>query len=88
LNLISESLFKDSGKKLGVGCASVTALQQDQVEDADQIYHRIRNVADKAGERNLAYAHPDCGLRGVPLEVSELILHRLSEAVTRYNSGL
>ena len=86
LNLISESLFKDSGKKLGVGCASVTALQQDQVEDADRIYQRIRNVADKVGERNLAYAHPDCGLRGVPLEVSELILHRLSEAVTRYDS--
>lgn len=86
INLLSESLFEKSEKRLGIGCIAVSTLQKEQVENAEKVYQRIRMVADRVGEENVAYAHPDCGLRGTPFEVSELILGNLSGAVDRYNS--
>jgi len=85
IELLSESLLEGSGKHLGVGCTPVSITQKETVEGAEEIYQRIREVCDKVGRKNVAYAHPDCGLKGTPLEVSELILQRLSEAADRYN---
>lgn len=88
LNLISEGLFKDSGKRLGLGCTEASAVQKSDVESGEQIYRRIRSIADRVGSNNIAYAHPDCGLKGATLDVSELILQRLSEAVDLCNRDL
>jgi methionine synthase II (cobalamin-independent) len=85
LDLISESLLEGSGKRLGVGCTPVSITEKEAVEDARDICLRIKKICDKVGRRNVAYAHPDCGLRGTSLEVSELILQRFSEGVDRYN---
>lgn len=85
IDLLSESLLEGSGKRLGVGCTPASITQKEAVEKAEDIYQRIRGVCDKVGRKNVAYAHPDCGLKGIPFEVSELILQRLSEAVDRYN---
>jgi 5-methyltetrahydropteroyltriglutamate--homocysteine methyltransferase len=87
IDLLSESLFEKSEKRLGIGSVAVSTFQKEQVENAEKIYQRIRMVADRVGKENVAYAHPDCGLKGTPLEVSELILRNLSGAVDRYNSA-
>ncbi|MBS7623014.1 hypothetical protein KEJ39_04990, partial [Candidatus Bathyarchaeota archaeon] len=85
LDLVSESLLEGSGKRLGVGCTPVSLREKGEVEGAAEIYLRIKRICDKVGRRNVAYAHPDCGLRGTSLEVSELILQRFSEGVDQYN---
>ncbi len=82
-DLISEALFESARKRLGVGCTPVSALNVEGVENVEQIYRRIRTIVDKVGERNIAYAHPDDGFKSTPLEVSELVLQRFSQAVDR-----
>jgi len=88
LNLVSEDLFEKSGKRLGLGCTKASAAKMSDVEDVELVYQRIRSIADRVGSKNVAYAHPDCGLKGTTLDVSELILQRLSDAVDRYNRNL
>jgi methionine synthase II (cobalamin-independent) len=88
IDQLSESLLEGSGKHLGVGCTSVSITQKETVEGAEDIYKRIKEVCDKVGRKNVAYAHPDCGLKGTPLEVSEFILQRLSEGVDQYNRDI
>ncbi len=85
IDLLSESLLEGSGKHLGVGCTPVSITEKETVEGAEDIYKRIKEVCDKAGRKNVTYAHPDCGLKETPPEVSELILQRLSEGVDQYN---
>ncbi|MEM4251168.1 MAG: hypothetical protein QW828_04990 [Candidatus Bathyarchaeia archaeon] len=85
LNLISDSLLESSGKRLGIGCTPVSVTEKEAVEDAKRICLRIKKICDRVGRRNVAYAHPDCGLRGTSLQVSELILKRFSEGVDEYN---
>ncbi len=88
VNLLREDIFSSSERKLGVGCIAVSLSRKEDVEDIEHVYHRIKRISEKVGTSNIAYAHPDCGLRNTPLEVSELILQRLSQAVDQYNLEL
>ncbi|MGQ9542669.1 MAG: hypothetical protein ACUVTM_01075 [Candidatus Bathyarchaeia archaeon] len=86
LDLISKDLFTTSRKKLGAGCVSVSPTTQADVEGEGEIYMRLKKISERIGGENLAYAHPDCGLRNTPVHISKMILQRLSLAVDRYNA--
>jgi methionine synthase II (cobalamin-independent) len=85
LKLISKSLFHEKAG-LGVGCVYNLAVNVENIEGTQKILERINEISLIIGKENVVYAHPDCGLRNVTLNVVELILERLSQAVDEYNS--
>ncbi|MEM2983272.1 MAG: hypothetical protein QXH17_08945, partial [Candidatus Bathyarchaeia archaeon] len=85
LRLLTKDLFNRSGKKLGAGIISVSPTRESDVDSEANIYSRLRTISGMVGCENIAYAHPDCGMRNTPLNVSRVILQRLSMAVDRYN---
>lgn len=88
MSLLNKDLFNRSGKKLGAGIISVSSTRESDVDSEDNIYLRLRKISGMVGCENIAYAHPDCGMKNTPLNVSEIILQRLSMAVDRYNEYL
>jgi methionine synthase II (cobalamin-independent) len=71
---ISKSTLKSHGKKLGVGCVSVQAKKKEEVETFDSVVQRLKTIGDKIGEEQIAFLHPDCGLRGTGEDAVEPIL--------------
>lgn len=88
LSAIDKEPLESSKKFLGVGCVSVTAREPADVDSVEQILETAKRIVDKVGLRNVAYFHPDCGLRGVSVEVAERILHRLKLATEKLESFL
>ncbi|MEM2680189.1 MAG: hypothetical protein QW693_02745 [Candidatus Bathyarchaeia archaeon] len=85
INLINREKLELFNKNLGVGCASVTARSLNEVDSIEDIYSLIKKVIDKIGLSNIAYFHPDCGLREVSIEVAEEILYRIKVATEKLN---
>lgn len=55
--------FEDNGKRLGAGCIAVTPLNDVEVDSPGKVRSKLEELADRVGRDNIAYAHPDCGLR-------------------------
>ncbi|MEM2843094.1 MAG: hypothetical protein QXZ53_04365 [Candidatus Bathyarchaeia archaeon] len=87
IDLINKEKFKLFNKALGVGCASVTARTLSEVDSIDQIFNLVKAVAVKTGLSNIAYFHPDCGLKEVSIDVAEEILYRVKIATEKLNSS-
>jgi len=85
INLINKEKFKLFNKSLGVGCASVAARTLSEVDSIDQIFNLIKAVAVKVELSNIAYFHPDCGLKEASIDVAEEILYRIKIATERLN---
>ena len=83
LSAINKELFESSKKSLGIGCASVTARKLAEVDSIERILETAKKAVDKVGLRNVAYFHPDCGLKGASVEVVDAILHRLKVATEK-----
>ncbi|MBS7628730.1 hypothetical protein KEJ23_01965, partial [Candidatus Bathyarchaeota archaeon] len=66
----------------------ISPTRESDVDSEDNIYSRLRTISGIVGCGNIAYAHPDCGMRNTPMNVSKIILQRLSMAVDRYNECL
>jgi methionine synthase II (cobalamin-independent) len=60
---VSRRGFEDNGKLLGAGCIAVTPLNDVEVDSPGQVRSKLEELADRVGRDNIAYAHPDCGLR-------------------------
>ena len=71
---ISKSTLNSHGKRLGVGCVSVQAKKKEEVETLDSVVQRLKTIGDKIGEEQIAFLHPDCGLRGTGEDAVEPIL--------------
>ena len=78
---ISRKAFEDSGKKLGAGCISVTPLVENDVNTPDQVASKLKDVADRVGRDNIAYAHPDCGMRATNKSLVPIILRNMRAGV-------
>ena len=81
---ISRKAFEDNGKKLGAGCISVTPLSERDVNTPEQVASKIGEIADKVGRENIAYVHPDCGMRVTNKSLVPIILRNMRAGVDLY----
>lgn len=78
---VSRKPFEDNGKKLGAGCISVVPTKAQDVGTAESVVAKLRQMAGTVGRENLAYAHPDCGMRVTPKSLVPIILDNLRAGV-------
>jgi 5-methyltetrahydropteroyltriglutamate--homocysteine methyltransferase len=76
---ISKLSLQGHRKKLGVGCVSVQAKTKEEVDSLDVVIQRLDMIRDKIGEEQIAFVHPDCGMRGTGEEAVEPILERVAK---------
>lgn len=77
LEAISKLSLQGHRKKLGVGCVSVQAKTEKDVDALDVVIQRVNMIRDKVGEEQIAFVHPDCGMRGTCEDAVEPILDRV-----------
>jgi methionine synthase II (cobalamin-independent) len=77
---ISKLSLQGHRKKLGVGCVSVQAKTKEEVDALDVVVQRLDMIRDKIGEEQIAFVHPDCGMRGTGEEAVEPILERVAKS--------
>ena len=78
---VSRKAFEEGGKKLGAGCISVTPLTEAEVNTPEQVASKLRDIARVLGRENIAYAHPDCGMRATNKSLVPLILRNMRAGV-------
>ena len=78
---ISRKAFEDNGKKLGAGCISVTPLAETEVSTPEQVASKLGEIAGRVGRENMAYAHPDCGMRATNKSLVPIILRNMRAGV-------
>lgn len=78
---VSRRPFEDNDKRLGAGCISVTSLSEAQVEAPEAVAAKLSEIASKVGRENIAYAHPDCGLRATNKSLVPIILRNMRAGV-------
>ncbi len=81
--IISEQALQNYGKKLGVGCVSVQATKEEEVEKLDVVVQRLKAIAEKIGKENIALLHPECGLRNTGEDAVDPILDVLARSAKR-----
>jgi methionine synthase II (cobalamin-independent) len=77
IGALSADAFRDSGKRLGAGCISVTPVSEADVEGPEAVSSLLGSLADRVGQDSIAYAHPDCGLRATSKSLVPIILDNL-----------
>ena len=80
IDYISKS-FETHDKKLGAGCIKVTPLSEKDVDTPQDVARRLERIASKVGRENIAYAHPDCGMRATDKSLVPIILRNLRAGV-------
>jgi len=78
---ISKKAFEDNHKKLGAGCISVTPMSEQEVDSPSAVAKRLHEIAARVGRENVAYAHPDCGMRATNKELVPIILRNMRAGV-------
>jgi len=78
---VSRKAFEDNGKKLGAGCISVTPLTEAEVHTPEQVASKLKDLASVVGKENIAYAHPDCGMRATNKSLVPIILRNMRAGV-------
>jgi methionine synthase II (cobalamin-independent) len=73
--------FEKHGKKLGAGCISVTIVSEKDVCTPQDVRQRLERIASKVGRENIAYAHPDCGMRATDKSLVPIILRNMRAGV-------
>jgi methionine synthase II (cobalamin-independent) len=80
IDLLSRSVLEDSAKRIGVGCVRVNVLSKDDLTTPESAVGVIGKTVSKIGFENVAYIHPDCGLRRTERDLAFLVLRNLVEA--------
>src|SRR5512136_886256 len=78
---ISRKAFEDNGKKLGAGCIAVTPMSEKDVGTPEAVSAKLAEIAGRVGRENIAYAHPDCGMRVTNKSLVPSIMHNLRAGV-------
>ena len=78
---ISRTHFEDNHKKVGAGCISVTPMSEQAVDDPETVRGHLRDISEKVGRENIAYAHPDCGMRATDKSLVPTILDHMRAGV-------
>jgi methionine synthase II (cobalamin-independent) len=75
------STFEANGKKLGAGCIKVTPMSLAEIETPKDVALILGSLSSRIGRANIAYAHPDCGLRATNKSLVPVILDNLRAGV-------
>lgn len=75
---VDRKMLEDYGKMLGVGCVSST---ESAVEGEEEIRGTVRRAIDAFGQDNIAWVHPDCGLRSLERESARGKLKAMVSAI-------
>jgi len=78
---VSQEEFEGHGKRLGAGCISVTPMSDSEVDTPDRVRSRLGDLVGRVGRENVAYAHPDCGLRVTAKPLVSVILRNMRAGV-------
>ena len=81
LNLLSKKEIKKYNKMIGVGCANIQLASLKEVDDIQTIIDRLRKILKLVGIENIAYVHPDCGLRNSSIEITLQILRNIKKSL-------
>ena len=86
VELISKKLFEENDKKLGIGCISVAAMKEHDVETTEIVTERLNNIESRVGLDNIAYLHPNCGLGSTKEELVFKILESMTNSINHWFS--
>lgn len=73
--------FEDNDKRLGAGCIAVTPLSEGEVDCPEAVAAKLKEIAGTVGRENIAYAHPDCGMRATNKSLVPIILENMRAGV-------
>lgn len=88
LKLFEKSLCEGCGKKLGAGIVSVSPMFLQEVDPPVRVSARLSEIAGLIGLENIAYVHPDCGLRATRYDLVEPILRSLNEGTNMFEESV
>lgn len=78
---VSRPGFEAGQKRLGAGCISVTPLSESEIDTPSDVAAKLKELASKVGRENIAYAHPDCGMRATNKSLVPIILQNMRAGV-------
>ena len=78
---VSRKSFESASKKLGAGCIAVTPMTEKEVDSPQAVASKLKEIASKVGPENIAYAHPDCGMRATNKSLVPIILRNMRAGV-------
>jgi len=78
---LARKSFEGHEKKLGAGCIAVTPLSVLEVSSPDAVSAKLGEIVGKVGRENIAYAHPDCGMRATNKSLVPIIVRNLRAGV-------
>jgi len=83
IDIISREILEDHGKKLGFGCISGV---NRVLSDPETVKSNIAAAVEKIGVENIAFIHPDCGLRVLSPENAEVVLNNMTEGAQLFEN--
>ncbi|MHA2403131.1 MAG: hypothetical protein ACXADH_09105 [Candidatus Kariarchaeaceae archaeon] len=83
IDIISRQILEDHDKKLGFGC--ISGVNQ-VLSDPETVKSNIVAAVEKIGVENIAFIHPDCGLRVLSPENAEVVLKNMIEGATLFEN--
>jgi 5-methyltetrahydropteroyltriglutamate--homocysteine methyltransferase len=83
IDIISRKLFEDHGKKLGFGCISGV---NRVLSDPETVKSNIIAAVEKIGVENIAFIHPDCGLKVLSPENTEVVLSNMTKGAELFEN--
>jgi methionine synthase II (cobalamin-independent) len=84
LKIISKKDIEKASKKIGFGCIGTQVSKINDVDSDIEIIKRLEEISRLIDLNNVAYVHPDCGLRNNSIDVVERILRNLSSSVDSF----
>jgi 5-methyltetrahydropteroyltriglutamate--homocysteine methyltransferase len=84
INIISRKLFEDHGKRLGFGCISGV---NRVLSDPETVKSNIVAAVEKIGVENIAFIHPDCGLKSLSTKNAEVVLQNMNEGAKLFEES-
>lgn len=88
IGLLKRSIFEDYDKRLGAGIISVSPKGPEEVDSSVKVASRLAEIVDRIGIENIAYAHPDCGLRATKPDLVGKIMKNFDDGVKQYELSL
>jgi len=85
LEHVSRKGFEAGQKRLGAGCISVTPLSEGAIDSPEDVVSKLKDLASKVGRENIAYAHPDCGMRATNKSLVPIILANMRAGVQLFD---
>lgn len=83
VSILSKNLLSISSKMIGVGCMKVNVLSREDLTSIETSVEIVKSISSIVGLHNIAYIHPDCGLRKTNVELATTILKNLKEVSSR-----